>query len=50
MSLYVIADLHMPGGADKSMDIFGANWEGHVEKIFEDWRERVSAEDTVLIP
>ena len=40
----------MPGGADKSMDIFGANWEGHVEKIFEDWRERVSAEDTVLIP
>lgn len=50
MRLYAIADLHMPGGADKSMDIFGANWEGHVDKIFEDWRARVTEDDAVLIP
>ena len=49
MKLYAIADLHMPGGADKSMDIFGANWEGHVDKIFDDWRSRVTEEDAVLI-
>lgn len=50
MRLFAIADLHMPGGADKSMDVFGENWAGHVEKIFSDWRARVREEDTVLIP
>lgn len=50
MKLFAIADLHMPGGADKSMDIFGNNWEGHVEKIFSDWRVRVGKEDAVLVP
>lgn len=50
MKLFVIADLHMPGGADKSMDIFGSQWEGHVDKIFSDWQMRVSEEDIVLIP
>ncbi len=50
MRLFAIADLHMPGGDDKPMDVFGDNWEGHVEKIFTDWKERVAEEDVVLIP
>ena len=50
MRVYAIADLHMPGGEDTPMDIFGDNWEGHVEKIFSDWRERVTSEDVVLVP
>ncbi len=50
MQLFSIADLHMPGGDEKPMDIFGEHWEGHVEKIFADWRARVSPDDVVLLP
>ena len=31
------------------MNVFGAAWEGHFEKIKKDWKEKVSAEDVVLI-
>ena len=31
------------------MDVFGAGWENHFEKIKTDWRKKVSAEDIVLI-
>lgn len=50
MKLFAIGDLHMPGGDDKPMDVFGDHWERHVERIFANWRERVREEDTVLIP
>ena len=32
------------------MDVFGAHWANHFERISEDWRSRVSDEDMVLIP
>ena len=50
MSLFAIGDLHLPGGDDKPMDVFGDHWEGHFERISQDWRERVTADDVVLIP
>ena len=50
MRLFAIADLHLPGGQTKPMDVFGAHWERHFERISEDWRQRVAPEDTVLIP
>ena len=50
MKLFAIADLHLPGGDEKPMDVFGAHWEGHFRRISEDWRSRVSPEDAVLIP
>lgn len=50
MRLYAIGDLHLPGGDEKPMDVFGAHWEGHFERIAQDWRERVAPEDVVLIP
>ena len=50
MSLFAIGDLHLPGGDDKPMDVFGEQWEGHFERISRDWRARVRPEDTVLIP
>lgn len=50
MSIYAIGDLHLPGGDDKPMDVFGSHWEGHWDKIRTDWRERVTGEDVVLIP
>ena len=50
MIVYAIGDLHLPGGDDKPMAIFGAHWEGHWEKICQDWRARVTTQDVVLIP
>lgn len=48
--VFAIGDLHLPGGEDKSMDVFGQHWEGHFERIAEDWMTRVTPEDVVLIP
>lgn len=48
--LFAISDLHLPGGKDKYMDIFGAQWEGHFDKIKVDWVSRVEDDDIVLIP
>lgn len=50
MSLFAIGDLHLPGGDEKPMDIFGSHWDGHFRRISEDWCSRVRDEDTVLIP
>lgn len=50
MTVYAIADLHLPAGTNKPMDIFGAHWERHFERISEDWRARVTEEDIVLLP
>ena len=49
MKVFAVSDLHLPGGQDKPMDVFGGNWSGHLDKIKSDWRERVSADDIVLI-
>ena len=29
MRLFAIGDLHMPGGDDKPMDVFGSKWDRH---------------------
>ena len=50
MRLFAIGDLHMPGGDDKPMDVFGSQWDRHFFRIAEAWRETVGEEDTVLIP
>lgn len=50
MKIFAIADLHLPGGDSKPMDVFGSQWENHFERICEDWHARVQAEDVVLIP
>ena len=50
MDIYAIGDLHLPGGGNKPMDVFGAHWEGHFDKICADWRARVRPGDMVLIP
>ena len=49
MKLFAIADLHLPGGDEKPMNIFGPHWEGHFDRICADWQARVTAEDAVLI-
>lgn len=49
MRIFAISDLHLPGGDDKPMDVFGDHWAGHFERICEDWRAKVAPEDAVLI-
>lgn len=49
MALYSISDLHLAFSVDKPMDIFGANWEKHEEKIKENWINKITEEDTILI-
>lgn len=50
MSLYVIGDLHLSRNTEKPMNIFGARWDGHEEKIKQNWEEVVGKNDTVVIP
>lgn len=50
MRLFAIGDLHLPGGEEKPMDVFGGHWEDHFARIADDWRARVAEEDAVLIP
>ncbi|MBQ4581200.1 MAG: metallophosphoesterase [Clostridia bacterium] len=50
MRLFAIGDLHLPGGDEKPMEVFGDHWEGHFARISQDWRSRVAHEDVVLIP
>lgn len=49
MSLFVIADLHLPISANKPMDIFGG-WDNYVERLYDNWQKLVLPEDTVVIP
>ncbi len=50
MRVFAIADPHLSKAEPKPMTIFGENWVGHPEAFFEGWRERVCADDLVLIP
>lgn len=50
MRLFAIGDLHLPGGDEKPMNVFGDHWEDHFQRIGQDWLESVSEADTVLIP
>ena len=50
MKVFAISDLHLSGGvADKPMDVFGTGWQGYMEKIEADWRQKVSISDVVLL-
>ena len=49
MKIYAISDLHISTNTDKPMDVFGGNWVGYLDKIKEDWSNKVSDDDLVLI-
>ena len=49
MNIYAISDLHLSFSQSKPMDIFGACWEGHWDKICNDWQSKVMEDDIVLI-
>jgi hypothetical protein len=47
--LWTISDLHLSGAQPKPMDIFGTHWHNHAQRIAAAWRERVRADDWVLL-
>ena len=49
MKVFAISDLHLSINNPKPMDIFGPVWEGYLDKIFEDWKGKVSDDDIVLL-
>ncbi len=50
MALYAIADLHLPLGIDKPMDIFGKAWENYVERLEDNWQSNIKDTDIVVLP
>lgn len=49
MKIFAISDLHLSVNNPKPMDVFGPVWEGYLDKIFSDWKEKVGEEDIVLL-
>lgn len=50
MSVFAIGDLHLPGHEQKPMDVFGSHWDRHFETITENWLQKITEDDIVLIP
>ena len=51
MRIWAIGDLHLSFGVEnKSMDIFGPEWEGHAAKIAAHWKNLIAPSDLVLVP
>lgn len=49
--VYAIGDLHLClSAADKSMEVFGARWEGYLARLDAAWEASVSDADLVLVP
>ena len=49
MRIFAISDLHISTNTNKPMDVFGGDWVGYLDKIFADWKEKVTDDDLVLI-
>ncbi len=49
MRVFAISDLHLSVNNPKPMDVFGPAWDDYVDKIFADWKEKVSNDDVVLM-
>ncbi|AIZ45666.1 phosphohydrolase [Deinococcus radiopugnans] len=50
MRVFAIADLHLAYVTPKPMTVFGPQWAGHPEAIYERWQEAVRPGDLVLLP
>ena len=49
MKIWAISDPHFSFGTDKPMDVFGGNWENHVENFVSNWNAVVGKDDIVLV-
>lgn len=49
MRIFAISDLHLSFACDKPMDVFGGHWENYLQKIEENWKNKIKDDDIVLI-
>ncbi len=49
MKVFAISDLHLSTVCDKPMDVFGKQWENYFEQICDDWQQKVTKDDVVLL-
>ena len=49
MKVFAISDLHLSINNPKPMDIFGPVWQGYLDTIFCDWKEKVGKDDVVIL-
>lgn len=51
MKIHAIGDLHLSFGdmVEKPMDIFGGQWVGHTEKLYNGWCNVVNRDDLVIV-
>lgn len=49
MKVFAISDLHLSTAVEKPMDIFGDGWQNHFVKISEDWQNKVTNDDLILL-
>ncbi len=49
MKVFAISDFHLCISGAKPMEIFGDGWANYLEKIKEDWQNKVNDDDVVLI-
>lgn len=50
MRVFALADLHLGFSVNKPMDVFGARWIDHADKIEQAWKQAVGSSDIVLVP
>ena len=49
--VYAIGDLHLSLSVpNKAMDVFGAHWQNHADRLKEAWQDTVAPGDLVLVP
>ncbi|NLB09912.1 MAG: metallophosphoesterase, partial [Clostridiaceae bacterium] len=48
MKLFAIGDLHLSTSVNKPMDVFGARWVNHADKIQKNWLKTVAPDDLVI--
>ena len=49
MALFGIGDLHLSLSSAKPMDVF-EGWEDYSDRLLQNWKSRITNEDTVVIP
>lgn len=49
MKVFAISDLHLDINNSKPMDIFGPVWHNYIDKIVNDWNEKVTDDDVVIL-
>lgn len=50
MRIFALSDPHLATSVDKPMDVFGVRWDGHENKIKENWSKTVGSDDIVIVP